>query len=191
MDVVGNKSKEREADVYRDELQSLITQLKANPSEKIVIDLENGTVNYKDTATLLDYGIMNIQMNHDWKIGIIIYPHLHWLQENAGIPNWLYEYRWLLNGQIQDPTWLFHPCEELAFNYTSGTLVQISKNCGIIPPAGAGLSSILQVRIIRDTQNDSGAFSGVDTYTGQAKAVNFDIHMLVDARGSIEQYRKF
>ena len=190
-DVVGNLPKLREGDVYRDELQSLITQLKNNPSDKIVVNLEEGTLDYEDTAGLDDYGIMNIQLNHDWKIGTPIYPHIHWIQERAGNVNWIYQYRWLINGQEQSTDWTYHVCQEPVFEYTSGRIGQINRNGGIEPPANVRLSSILQVRVIRDVVNASGECTGPDTYTGLAKAVNFDIHMIVDAKGSVEQYRKF
>lgn len=71
-DIVGNLPRLREGDVYRDELQSLITQLKNNPAEKIVVNTLEGTLDYKDSATLDDFGIMNIQLNHDWKLGTTI-----------------------------------------------------------------------------------------------------------------------
>lgn len=190
-DIVGDLPKLKEGYVYRDELQSLITQLKNNPSENIVVNLAEGTLDYKTSSGLNDYGIMNIQMNHDWRIGTPVYPHIHWIQEAEGHVNWVYQYRWIVNGQTQNPAWTYHECQHPIFTYTSGRIGQINRNGGIIPPENAGLSSILQVKVIRDVSNASGVCTEPDTYTGTAKAVNFDIHMQIDAGGSVEQYRKF
>jgi hypothetical protein len=70
------------------------------------------------------------------------------------------------------------------------TKIQISHNEGITPPVGSGLSDIVQLRIIRDTDNDSGEFTGTDVYTGNAQALNVDVHFEVNSIGSNQEYVK-
>jgi hypothetical protein len=53
-----------------------------------------------------------------------------------------------------------------------------------------GLSDILQVRVIRDTDNASGLFAGNDPYTATVGAINFDVHYQVDTNGSRQEYAK-
>lgn len=181
-----------DATVFKDELQSLITQLKNNPADQLVINIAEGTLDFKATATLVDYAVMNVQINHDWKIGSTIFPHLHWFQNQAQTPNWLVQYRWQINGGLKDTTWKNYPLLTNTFpNPGAGeTKIQISHNGGITPPVGAGLSDILQLRIIRDTNNDSGEFSGIDTYTGLVNAINLDVHYEINSIGSNEEYVK-
>ena len=182
-----------EATVFKDELQSLLVQLKNNPADQLVLNIAEGTLDFKDTATLTDYAAMNVQINHDWKIGSTVFPHIHWFQNQAQTPNWLIQYRWQSNGGLKDTTWKNYPLDINVFTDPGAgeTKIQISHNdSGITPPVGAGLSDILQLRIIRDTDNDSGEFTGVDNYTGLAPAINVDVHFEINSIGSNEEYVK-
>ena len=181
-----------DATVYRDELQSLLTQLKNNPADKLVINIAEGTVDYKDTSGLDDYAIMNIQINHDWKVGSTIFPHIHWFQNQAETPNWLLQYRWQINGDIKDTTWKNYPLIYNSYNdpEIGETKVQISFNSGLTPPENAGLSDILQLKVIRDNNNTSAEFTNTDNYTGAVAILNVDIHYIINSIGSVEEYVK-
>jgi hypothetical protein len=43
---------------------------------------------------------------------------------------------------------------------------------------------------MRDTDNDSTLFTGVDPYTGPAHALMFDVHLQIDSLGSTDEYVK-
>jgi hypothetical protein len=179
------------ATVYRDELQSLAVQLKNNPSDKIVLNIAEGTTEWKNNAGLDDYAVMNVQLNHDRKQGSQVFPHIHFFQNQDAVPNWLFQYRWQVNGRAKTADWTDLPCSTLVFAYTSGTLNQIARTAsGIAAPDPDGLSDILQLRIIRDTGNDSGEFAGVDPYTGNAAATNADAHIEMDTVGSRQEIIK-
>jgi len=179
-----------DATCYRDELQSLLIQAKNNPSDKIVVDFVEGTVAWEDNATTSDYALMNVQLNHDRKANSTVYPHVHWIQNQNATPNWLIQYRLQQNGSATTTAWTDVPMVSNSFTYVSGNLNQISSTASGISTTGAGVSSILQFRIIRDTSNTSGEFAGADTYTGDADAFNFDVHVEVDMFGSREQFVK-
>lgn len=176
--------------MWRDELQSIIAQQKNNPADRITTNYAEGTLDYKATAVLADDAVMNIQMNHGWDVGSEIHPHLHWFQAEDAVPNWMIQYRWQGNGAAKDATWKSLVMVSEAFTYVSGTLVQISATELIEPPAIAGISDILQVRVIRDTNNASGLFAGNDPYTATVGAINFDVHYQVDTNGSRQEYVK-
>lgn len=178
------------ATAYRDELQSLIKEAKNNPSDRITDNYAEGTLDFKTTAIPADYAIVNIQINHDWKVGSDVFPHLHWFQAQDEEPNWLIQYRWQSNGAAKTTDWTNSPATGKVFDYTTGTILQISRFAKITPPEGAGLSDILQIRIIRDSDNTSGEFEGADPYTVVAAAVNFDIHIQVNTIGSNQEYIK-
>lgn len=187
----GHQTMHGQATVFKDELQSLIAQLKNNPSDKLVINTEEGTLDYKDNATLADYAIMNVQINHDWKINSTIFPHLHWFQNQLNVPNWLVQYRWQINGQLKENNWTNFPLNSLVFTFESGSLVQISTNLiGIVPPENVNLSDILQLRLIRDTANESTEFSTNDVVIGDVPSINFDVHYELNSLGSNTEYSK-
>lgn len=180
-----------DATAFRDLLQSLIGQRLESPSSDIVQNSAEGTLTFKDSATLLDYATMNIQLNHDWLIGSDIYPHLHWFQASANVPNWLIQYRWQIQGEAKTTAWTDVPYDDHVFTYSAGTLNQITTFGAITPPAGAGLSDIVQFRVLRDADNDSEEFgTGADPLSGSAEAVNFDIHYEIDGWGSDDEYVK-
>jgi hypothetical protein len=189
-DSAGHQTMNGTATVFKDELQSLLLQLKNNPSDNLVVNVAEGTLDYKDSATTADYAVMNVQINHDWKIGSIVYPHLHWFQSQAGVPNWLIQYRWQINGEAKTTSWTNYPLNTQVFTYTSGTIMQISHNSGLTPPEGAGLSDILQLRLIRDSNNTSTEFAGNDPVTGNVSTVNLDVHYEINSIGSDEEYVK-
>lgn len=178
------------ATTFRDELNDLIKSANSNPA-KLSINYSENSVEFATNATTSDYCVMNVQLNHLWKLGSELHPHLHWWQNASGVPNWLIQYRWQKEGNAKTTAWTSAVWDAHAFTYTSGTLNQITEFGHISAPVGYGqVSDIVQVRIIRDTNNTSGLFSGVDTYTGVASAVSFDIHIECDTLGSRTEYTK-
>jgi len=179
-----------DATCWRDELQSLIGQRLESPGSDITRDLAEGTVVFDDATTLADYVTMNVQLNHDRKIGENVEVHVHWFQASANVPNWLVQYRWQSNGDAKVTAWTDSADQNEVFTYTSGTILQITDLAEITPPAGDGVSDILQLRLIRDTDNDSGLFAGTDPLTGDVAAVNMDVHMIINTLGSRLEYQK-
>ena len=130
---------------------------------------------------------MNTQINHQWEEKIVI-PHLHWFQNQDEVPNWLVQYRWQVNGESKETDWTNQARQSAIFTYVSGVICQIC-NFGIInAPSNVNASSILQLRLVRDTENASGLFSGADPYTGDAGALNYDIHKHCNRLGTTGEY---
>jgi hypothetical protein len=175
------------ATTYKDELGRLSGAKLTSPSSKVVQDDAEGKFYYKDTATMADYLWLNIQLNHDRKLGAAIYPHLHWEQSSANIPNWLIEYRYQTQGQPKTTAWSNIAYSSHAFTYNSGSLNQITI-FPAITPTGDGVSDILQIRIERDTANASGKF-GADPLVGNAYVVDIDVHKECSALGSNVEYQ--
>lgn len=179
-----------DATVYDDMLNQLIGQRLESPSSNIVQNNAEGSLTFQTDATTSDYVTMSVQLSHRWKSGSMIYPHLHWWQAQNNVPNWLLQYRWQRQGQSKTTTWTSVKMNENAFTYVSSTLNQISGFPAISAPSGYSLSDIVQCRIIRDTTNASGLFTGTDPYTVDVDAVNFDIHIECDTAGSRTEYAK-
>ena len=179
-----------DATCYRDELNDLIKGATNNPASKLVIDYDEGTLIYKNNATLAEWALMNIQLNHDWELGSDIEPHIHWFQASSVTPNWLIHYRW--QRQINDKTTAWTPVkwDHNAVTYVSGTINQITSFGPITPPTGYGqVSDIVQIKLFRDTNNDSGLFTGTET-VGDMSAVSLDCHIRVNSLGSRSLYAK-
>ena len=148
-----------------------------------------GAAVFAANADLNDFLYKNMQLNHDRDATSRIYPHLHFWQAEANMPNFLLQYRWHVNGQPRDETWKNLRCNIAAIPYTSGVLCQIATTeDGILPPANSYLSDIVQFRILRDNSNASGVFSGVDPYTQSVSILSFDVHIHVHSFGSSLQY---
>lgn len=179
-----------DATCFRDELQDLVKAAANNPASRLAYDFADGSLVYKINATVSDYAVMNIQINHDWKLGTPINPHIHWNQTQNNTPNWLIQYRWQANGESKTVPWISVRYTEDVFTYVSGSLNQITSFGFIDPPIDASLSDIVQMRIIRDTANASGLFAGPDPYTIDAPTYSFDIHIQIDTLGSRQTYVK-
>lgn len=162
----------------------------------IVANATEGVINFQTTAVfnanpaLADYGYFNFQINHDWKAGSVIKPHIHFWQTNAAMPNWLMEYRWQVNGSAKNATWTKLACNTAVFTYTSGTLNQIARTASGITPASYNISDIFQLRIYRDTTNASTVFTGTDVTHGDALVSSIDVHLEIDMLGSATEYSK-
>lgn len=178
-----------DATTWRDELGD-ITRIQVS-GIGISVDGAENTMDFSTTANLSDYVYANYQINHDWKSGTAANIHIHFLQTNNAVPNFLIEHRWQKNGAAKTTAWTRAICTTLAFTYTAGTLNQIAYlSGGIAAPVGYGISDILQIRIYRDNANTSGLFPGADAYTGDAEVTSADIHLECDTLGSRSEYAK-
>ena len=172
-----------------DDMNGSALQLKVLGTGLSISNTEN-TLDFTTAADLADYAFDNYQVRHTWRIGSMIRPHIHWQQVQNNIPNFLFQYRWQTNGGSKTTAWTNLKCNTTAFTYTSGTLNQISTTTGITPPAGAGLSDVIQLRVLRDNANASGVFTGADPYTVTASILFVDIHIESDTLGSRQEYIK-
>ncbi|MBN2636891.1 MAG: hypothetical protein JXR61_11525 [Prolixibacteraceae bacterium] len=173
-----------------DDMFGDITKVKVKGGGLALNDVEN-TIDFADNANLADYAIVVYQMSHKWKMGTTIYPHFHWVQESNSVPNFLIQYRWQKNGEAKTTAWTNYKCNTTnAFVYSSGSLNQITHGSGLIPPEGYGISDVIQIRILRDTGNESGVFSGADTYSGTVSISSVDCHIEIDTEGSRSEYEK-
>ena len=178
------------ATCYRDELNDLIKASVNNPSSRLEFDFTEAALKFKTNAVITDYAIMNVQLNHDWKLGSPVSPHIHWWQTENNVPNWLLQYRFQANGQAKTTAWTSLKWVNNKFPYVSGSLNQITDFGDINPPANYSISQGLQLRFIRDTANASGLFAGADPFTTNASSTAADVHIQVDTLGSRQMYSK-
>jgi len=182
-----------DATCFRDELQSVTGAQITSPSADFQINIPEGSVTAEASARYpADYITTNWQLNHDWKSGTVIYPHIHWWQTTVNEPNWILAYRWQIQSGAKATTWNDLRFSANIFAYTAGTLNQITRFPTITPPVGYGqVSDIVQVRLYRDVTNVSGLFDASETSPVDQDVVNLDVHIEVDMFGSAQEYRKY
>ena len=148
-------------------------------------------INFDDSSRYNDEDQVAIiaQIQHNWKQGSDLRPHIHWVQNQNAVPNILMKYRITENGGSVG-SWNLVPINGSVFTYTSGTLMQISEFAHIDMSAIDSVSCIIDIKIYRDTANTSGEFAGADSYTGDALLKEFDFHYEKDMNGSRHEYIK-
>jgi len=129
-----------------------------------------------------------VQFPHAWKSESAICPHIHWIQGQNVIPNFLMEYRIYKNGTVPPVTWTKATLQDHAFPYSAGGL-QLSSFADIDMTGIDSVSAIMDIKFFRDTTNGSGLF-GADPYTGDVLVKELDIHYQVDSLGSFTEYSK-
>lgn len=140
----------------------------------------------------------NVQLPHDYKEGSTLYPHIHWSSITAlgaTRPVWKLEYQWVnLNENYSESV------SGLLTGYrivqtgggvesaTLATLTDIRRSyitpLGSITGTGKKISSMLLLRLTRQTANIN------DQFDGGAFLMSFDIHYEIDSFGSKDEYVK-
>lgn len=177
------------ATVFDDEIGSAL-QLKVQGTG-VSIDSTNNNLDFATNSNLADFAYDNYQTKHARKLNTNIFMHIHWLQKEDNVPNFLMRYKWCVAGQEEPTSWADLTFSTLAFEYNSeAALCQISGGGTITPPANDNVSNILKVQLFRDNSNASGEFAGSDPYTQTANVLFVDFHYEKDANGSNLQYAK-
>ncbi len=168
-------------------------------SGRMDYDFYNGTVSMANNARALDIRetlSFTVQMPHHWLEGSTIRPHVHWVQQHAtNIPNWLMGYQFAGKGDSKaalesDYTnhTLVAPVQHV-FTFSSGVLEQIT-TFGDINLADSTISDTIHFCLWRDTANASGLFAGADPSSLDEHIREFDIHYIIDGRGSKKEFIK-
>ncbi len=184
------------ADTYFDDLQyQMVGQKLESPSAHITASAAEGAMVMAKTCVYPDdYLTMTVQMSHRWKTGTAIYPHLHWWQTAATMPNLMIGYRWQYENKAKTTGWTNLAHSGNVFTWSTGTLNQITKFGSITPSGSAALSDCVQFRIYRDVGGASTDYTGKPENDGTTQdnvyAVSFDIHFEIDQAGSDTEYVK-
>ena len=163
---------------------------------RIDYDYTNLGINFQYNARYNENEQLSViaQMPHGKKMGTDVDIHVHWAQTKDYIPNVLIEYRWYNNGDPIPTGWTQLTMPSGMFTYTSGTLAQISDIGDITPPSGEAVSSILEIKLFRDVDNETSLFADVDAYNTGGDTdwllKEFDVHYQIDTRGSRQEYIK-
>lgn len=160
-------------------------------STRINFDYSEAAIGFDDDARYTEEALVGrIQLKHRWKHGTNLMPHIHWVQNQNAVPNWLLEIRAYNNGEVLPAYSLDTPANGAVFPYTSGTIVQITGFHEIDMSLVTEVSGWVDYKLYRDTANASGLFAGADPYTGTALLKELDFHFLADTLGSQGPFTK-
>jgi hypothetical protein len=124
-----------------------------------------------NTAEVVD---VIVQFPHNRKLGTNIKPHIHFVQSSANQPVFKMNYRWYDNGASATPNFTTLTASTFAFEYVSGSILQIVSFPEIDGSSIVGLSSMMDIKIYRDDA----------VVTGDVLVKEFDIHYQLDSNGS-------
>lgn len=157
----------------------------------VTLNSVENKLDFVDTSNLNDYAYFNYQLSHKWKLGTAVSPHIHYEQANDNTPNFMIQYRRQKQWQIKTTAWTNAKLNVNVFTWTTGRLNQIANWYDITPPEWYGqVSDIIQMRLLRDTNNDSELFDDVDTYSWVVWITSMDIHYECDTLWSRSEYVK-
>jgi hypothetical protein len=113
------------------------------------------------------------QMPHDWVVGSIIYPHVHWMptSTNTGNVYWVMSFKWT---NIDDTDAGSNSISDVVVAANGTAYNHQQSNLDAIAGTGKTSSSIISIRLYRNST------SGDDTYTGEPLLKEFDIHYWKD-----------
>ena len=154
-----------------------------SPAGKITFNVDEITLDYATNAQYpIDMAVVTYEIEHSYKEGTDLYPHIHFMQDEDDSPNWLIEYRIVRNGE-NVTSWSLLEYISLEYTYTSGDILQVAL-FDKIDGTDLLISDFVDVRIYRDNSNASTLFSGVDTYSGLGRLKGIDLHYQSDTLGS-------
>lgn len=167
-------------------------------SGRLDYDYFNGGVNFNSNARYPEEPVViPIQAKHAMLYGVssVFRPHIHWMQEQAAIPNFLLGYKISNYGttttkEVDWSNYTFSILSSHAFTYTSGTLLQIS-SFPEIDTSGLTISGSIDFVLFRDTTNISTLFTGADPVLADVTVKYQDSHVKFNqARGSRQEFIK-
>ena len=124
------------------------------------------------------------QLPHNFRLGSMLYPHIHWQPEDNNAGNVLWRLEWQaasVDGGFGGASW--HE-QELTTAASGDADKHSYSTFEPIDMSGYGLTTVLKMRLKRLGGNIE------DTYGNDAKLVEFDIHYQKDSIGSGQQLDK-
>jgi len=145
------------------------------------VDTNDGTYLFDAASTELLFFMA--QMPHAWKEGSAIHPHVHWepMSTNGGNVLWRFSYQVANIGGVFSGAWT----DLDVLDAGAGVLLthQLAAWASV-SMSGLTLSAMIKMKVSRIGGD------GTDTFTADAKLLEFDLHYEIDAPGSREELIK-
>lgn len=130
----------------------------------------------------------DVQLPHSYKEGTSIYPHVHWSPKVNGNTDdqvvWGLEYTGSSVGSIFGTTTIISGVERFPGDSAPVAYKHYVTRLGEIPASDFSISTMLKCRLFRVASSPS------DTFDFDVVLHEFDIHFVLDALGSDEEFEK-
>jgi hypothetical protein len=193
INIYTGKEPEKELRVLDEEIRRICSYLYPSTFDDLVFEMTPGRLG---ALTKPDWDATNIgflfpendateivyivaQIPHKYRLGTVIYPHVHCQQASNQQAVMKMDYKWFNIGDAIPVGWTTYTMGTYAVTYSSGTIHQVLKGTGIAG-TGMGMSSLMVIKLYRDD----------NVYTGDLLVQQFDIHVEADMPGSREEYSK-
>ena len=133
-------------DVQWEDLMFPVTQAKRGSSDLPHFDYDEIGLLFPQNDATEKIFIVN-QMKHEWKLESNIRPHIHFIQSSSAIPVFKLDYRWYKNGDPVPETYTTIATESFAFEYESGSILQIARFPEISGEGIDKVSYIIDIKI--------------------------------------------
>lgn len=168
------------ADSTWDDLRAPATTIRQGATTKPDFNTDSLTLDFPQNDED-EVAYINLQMPHEYLTGSDVSPHLHVLQNEAGVPSFIMEYRIITNGGATTTFITDTSLTSYLLPYTSGSIMNILEFPMIDMSSVTGVSAVLQIKLYRETG---------DGISGDIQVVEFDIHYRSDSGGSDSEYSK-
>jgi hypothetical protein len=147
------------------------------------VDNDSGLLLFDASSTEITAGVA--QMPHAWAEGSEVRPHVHWIQPAAGNVLWRLEYKLIpaVAGTVPAAWTTISNATAVSTYPGSGNWVQITA-LPAIDMTGFTLSAMIVFKLAR-VGGDA-----LDTMTGDASLLEFDIHYQINSFGSQQEFVK-
>lgn len=183
---------------HDDIIQPLTARNLDSTSGRLDYDYDRHCINIADstlTSRNIDKIYWEYQIGHKFKLDGTFTFHLHWLQSSTDVPNWWMRWRIHQNFGVAGAWTEAKPAIDEAHPYAGETdFLQVA----VFPiidfsseiTGGLNVSDFLDIELTRDSNNNSGLFTGDDPLSGNASLKGADPHLLIDSAGSREAWAK-
>jgi hypothetical protein len=174
---------------WRDNLASLANGRATGANVPTWSTVRNGIQAWEFSATAMKELWINFHIDHDYKTGTKLYPHVHFLpgDNTAGNVRWGFEYTYAKgHGQAAFPaTSTVYVTGAVALNSQYKHIITETPEVDAIPGTDIETDGVLLVRIFRDAANVA------DTYAGIVWAIFADLHYETDHIVTLEKSPPF
>jgi hypothetical protein len=186
-----------EATCWDDLSQAIIAARLDIASGRLNYDYFNGGVTFNSNARYPEEPVViPIQARHKmlYGAGAVLRPHIHWMQEQAAVPNFMLGYKLSNYGdtttkEVDWSNYTFSVLQSHAFTYSASVLLQISAFTEI-DISSLNISGSIDFVLFRDTGNVSTLFAGADPVATDVTVKYSDSHAKFNMFGSREEYVK-
>jgi hypothetical protein len=177
----------RTGDGWRDNISSIDTRGGGNAPERNLY--RDGIYLYEFSASQMNEVFSNFHIDHDYKLGTMLYPHFHFVTTNtgSGVVRLGFEYTFAKGHGLEAfpaTTTLYRNFSVAANSQNIHFVAEMPEGQGI-PGTGVDTDGVVLMRIFRDAGHTD------DTFPGTVFGILADLHYEVDRYSTINRAPNF